>query len=56
MSNNFWMGGEELTIVYMNGTHAVLSNWEDEPLFTGSYNACREYCLTREVEYLESII
>lgn len=56
MCDNFWIGGEELVIAYMNGTHSVLSNWEDEPLFTGNYKACLEYCMTRETEYLESII
>lgn len=57
MANNYWIGGNELIIVFRNGTHMVLEGYEDyEPVFVGSFEKCVKYCDDRWTEYQESII
>lgn len=57
MADNFWIGSNELVIIYRSGRHYVLEAYEDyEPVFNGNYEQCRQYCEMREVEYRESII
>lgn len=57
MSDNFWIGNNELVIVFRNGIHHVLERYEDyEPVFTGRYEKCREYCKSREADFLQESI
>ena len=57
MADNFWIGSNELVIIYKSGRHYVLEAYEDyEPVFDGDYEKCRKYCEMRKVEYIESII
>ena len=52
MSDNFWLGNNELVIINRDGTHHVIEKYEDwEPVFSGKYEACRSYCVEREREY-----
>lgn len=56
MSDNFWLGNNELVIVEGKGTHHVLEGFEDyESVFTGNYKACLDYCKKREIDYMESL-
>jgi hypothetical protein len=54
MMNNFWLGPEEFTIAFMNGTHVVLSSWEEKPIFTGTYAMCVKYCEELITKYKET--
>lgn len=57
MIKNFWLGSNELVIVFRNGTHSVIEkfeNWKD--VFCGCLEECMKYCSNREIEYEESII
>lgn len=57
MSKNFWLGNNELLIVFRNGTHHVIESYEDyKTIFTGHFEKCLEYCKNREVAYMESVI
>lgn len=57
MAQNFWLGGNELIIVYINGTHHVVEAYEDyNSVFTGDFKKCLEYCKNREIEYAESTL
>ena len=57
MADNFWIGSNELVIIYKSGRHYVLEAYEDyDPVFDGNYEQCRKYCEMRKVEYMESII
>ena len=58
MTNNFWLGSNELVIVFRNGQHIVweIDNDERKTVFTGHFDKCLEYCKSREVEYMEGII
>jgi len=57
MKNNFWLGDNELVIVYREGTHHVLESYGNySTVFSGAYDKCVEYCKNREISYLESII
>lgn len=53
--DNYWMGSEELVIVFRNGIHVVLSSEEDDPIFTGSYEKCKDFCEMMVDEYMESL-
>jgi hypothetical protein len=54
---NFWLGSNELIIVFRDGTCHVIEQYEDwETVFTGRYEECLKYCKSREIEYKESII
>ncbi len=56
MSDNFWLGSNELVIVERPGFFAVLEAWENcEEVFRGSYAECRAYCKKRLDEYEESL-
>lgn len=57
MCKNFWLGNDQLIIVFRNGTHYVIEGYEDwKVVFTGRLEKCLEYCKNRENEYMESII
>lgn len=57
MTKNFWLGDNELVIVYSNGTHRVIEAYEDyKTVFNGHFKDCLEYCKKREIEYIESVI
>ena len=54
MSNNRYLGDNELVLVFRNGTHCVLEEYEYyEPVFSGHYEDCVKYMDRREAEYLE---
>lgn len=56
MSDNFWLGSNQLVIVEGKGTHRVLEAFEDyESVFTGNYKSCLDYCKKRENDYMESL-
>ena len=57
MSKNFWLGSNEIVIVFCNGTHHVIEAYEDyKTVFTGNFEKCLDYCKNREIEYMESVI
>ena len=57
MSKNFWLGCNELIIVFRNGTHHVIEAYENwKKVFTGHIEECIKYCKIREKEYEESVI
>lgn len=57
MYKNYWLGSNELVIVFRNGTHHVIEVFENwETVFTGNYEQCIEYCDNRVISYQESII
>ena len=57
MYKNYWLGSNELVIVFRDGTHHVIEEFENwETVFTGNYEQCTEYCENRVVTYQESII
>lgn len=57
MSKNFWLGSNELVIVFRNGTFHVIEEYEGfETVFTGSYKDCLDYCESRQIDYAESVI
>lgn len=57
MENNFWLGANELCIVYRNGKYHVIEEYENwESVYQGEYKKCLEYCKQREIDYLESIL
>ena len=53
--DNYWIGNEELVIIFQGGTHAVLSSEEEDPIFTGSYEECKDFCEMMVDEYQESL-
>ena len=54
MSDNRYLGANELVLVFRNGTHCVLEEYEYyEPVFSGHYEDCVKYMDRREAEYLE---
>lgn len=53
--DNYWIGSEELVIVFNGGTYEVISSEEEDPVFTGSYEKCKEFCDTQVDEYAESL-
>lgn len=56
-TNNLWLGGNELVIVFRDGTHHVMERYEDyDDVFSGSYEACVAYVHDRWTDYQESII
>ncbi len=56
MADNFWLGENELQIVYRNGTHFVLEMYEDySPVFQGTYGDCRKYCERQILEYEDNL-
>lgn len=57
MCKNFWLGCNELVIVFCNGTNYVIEAYENwRTVFKGHIEECIEYCKRRETEYEESII
>lgn len=53
---NYWLGSQELVIVYRGGTHHVLDSYENyESVYSGFYKDCIKYCENMEIEYLESL-
>jgi len=55
--DNYWLGNNELCIVYRDGTHYVLERDENyKPVFQGHYGECVDYCERRWIDYQESII
>ena len=54
---NFWLGCNELIIVFRNGIHVVLESYEEwDEVFRGTFGQCYLYCENRVIEYEESII
>lgn len=57
MCENFWLGCNELIVVFRNGTHHVIEAYENwETVFTGHIEECIGYCKRREIEYMEAVI
>ena len=57
MTNNFWLGSNELCIIYRDGRHLVVERYMDyDVVFDGTYADCLDYCKSREIEYLENTI
>lgn len=57
MTNNFWLGANELCIVPRSGTYGVVEKYEGwEDVFQGSYERCRKYCEDRVTAWEESVI
>ena len=57
MIKNFWLGCNELVIIFHNGTHHVIEEFENwKTVFTGCLEDCIKYCNGREIEYEESIV
>ena len=57
MPQNFYMGDNELVIVFRNGTHVVIEKYDGyNEVYGGSFGQCYAYCITRVREYEESII
>ena len=57
MSDNFWLGDNELIIVANGGTYSVLEKYEDYTIvFTDTYDECREYCEKARIKYEKSIV
>lgn len=56
MGKNYWLGSQELVIVYRGGTHHVLDSYENyESVYSGFFEDCIKYCENMEIEYLESL-
>lgn len=55
MTDNYWLGDEELVISYQRGTHIVISSQEEDPIYRGSYEKCKEFCEEQETAYQESL-
>lgn len=54
---NFWLGDNELVVVFRDGNHRVIEKYEDyKVVFTGHFEKCMEYCRNRYISYMESII
>ncbi len=54
---NFWLGSNELVILFHNGTHHVKEKFENwKTVFSGNIEKCLKYCENRENRYMESII
>lgn len=47
-----WIGGEYFKVIYKNGTHWVISDWEEEPYMQGNFEMCcawiKDYLLMYE--------
>ena len=57
MSDNFWIGDNELVIRFADGQYVVLEKYEEcQRVFNGTYEQCRGYCETRRRDYEESIV
>lgn len=57
MSKNFWLGSDELVIVFRNGIHHVIEAYEDyNTVFIGHFEKCLEYCKNREIAYMKNVI
>lgn len=57
MTNNCWLGSNELVIINRGTSSFVLERYEDyKEVFKGSYEKCREYVKQRYLSYMESII
>lgn len=57
MSENFWLGDNELVVVFRGGTFYVVDSYENyNTVFSGHFEDCLEYCKNREIDYLESVI
>ena len=57
MSNNFWLGSNELVIVDRGYPCRIVERYEDyDVVFIGTYQQCYEYCMKRELDYAESCI
>lgn len=57
MCENYWLGSNQLVIIFNNGTHHVTEEFENwKTVFDGSYEACLEYCKIRQNKYIESIV
>lgn len=57
MSNNFWLGNNELIIVERKGAYHVLESYENyESVFVGTYKECLEYCKNLEIAYMEEVV
>lgn len=57
MVENFWLGCNELVIVFRNGIFHVIEKFENfDSVFFGHYEECLDYCKNRVNEYEESII
>lgn len=57
MSNNFFLGDNELVIAYRSGSCHVIEKYEDwETVYFGDFGKCLQYCKEREIAYMESII
>lgn len=55
MAENFWIGDNELVIIWKDGRYAVNEAHENyECVFWGSYEACFNYCQKRLMAYEES--
>ena len=54
---NYYIGANQLVIVYRDGSHRVLEEYEDYGVvFMGTFGQCLEYCKQRELSYLERIV
>ena len=57
MYKNYWLGANELQIVFRDGTHRVIEEYENwKTVFTGTYEECVKYCEKRYTEYEEDIL
>ncbi|MCI8357096.1 MAG: hypothetical protein HFI51_02950 [Lachnospiraceae bacterium] len=57
VTKNFWLGCNELIIVFRNGTFHVLEEFENfVSVFSGHFDECFEYCKNRLIDYEESVI
>lgn len=57
MTDNFYLGRNELLIRFQEGRHVVMEADEDwKTVFEGSYGQCRGYCENRVRDYQESVI
>lgn len=58
---NFYIGSTEYVINYKKGTHVVTeidhSDYElSQEIFTGHYDACKDFLLRKNASYEESIL
>ena len=57
ISDNYFLGSNELAIRYRSGRYVVLERYEDyEVVFEGHYEDCVRYCKDRWTDYMESLI
>ncbi len=57
MIKSYWLGNNELIIVFTNGKHHVKeSHMNYDVVFLGQLEACVEYCERREVGYMASVV